>query len=353
MNENTYEFMRPDEKFQDGGRYCLQYTISPWEGYDFTEDVMVTINGKESAWYNPDNMSGYLEGYHRWSFAKPIDKIELPSFPKTLKPGAAPKITPIETDKYTIQGFWVDVAEDEMATTIENGKYYYLIYYVDVKLGYEIDMTVTEVYQDGKTYTGIWEYDYNAADFATAIKTYAVGVQKVVDRIDLNITAPALGQTPTPITVPKNDQYEIDDYYWGENTSGDIYDLTDEVTGQFTTGKYYFNSAYIVAKNGYVITDDTQIYINGVKVDPLLFWAFGHSGNVAMRYQPLSDGAGDFDGNGGVDNKDVEYLLWHTLFPDSYPVGKNADFDGNGSIDNKDVEYLLWHTLFPGSYPIS
>jgi hypothetical protein len=61
---------------------------------------------------------------------------------------------------------------------------------------------------------------------------------------------------------------------------------------------------------------------------------------------------GDLDGIEGVDNRDVEYLLWYTLFPEDYPLPQAADFDGNGSIDNKDVEYLLWHTLFPADYPL-
>ncbi len=61
---------------------------------------------------------------------------------------------------------------------------------------------------------------------------------------------------------------------------------------------------------------------------------------------------GDLNGDQSIDNKDVEYLLWHTLFPDSYPLEIFADFDNNNVIDNKDVEYLLWHTLFPDSYPL-
>ena len=29
-----------------------------------------------------------------------------------------------------------------------------------------------------------------------------------------------------------------------------------------------------------------------------------------------------------------------------------GDLDFNGTIDNQDVEYLLWHTLFPNDYPL-
>ena len=62
--------------------------------------------------------------------------------------------------------------------------------------------------------------------------------------------------------------------------------------------------------------------------------------------------SGDLNLDQAVNNKDVEYLLWHTLFPDSYPLDTYADFDMNGTVNNKDVEYLLWHTLFPDSYPL-
>ena len=30
--------------------------------------------------------------------------------------------------------------------------------------------------------------------------------------------------------------------------------------------------------------------------------------------------SGDMNDDGNVDNQDVEYLLWHTLFPEDYPL---------------------------------
>lgn len=76
-----------------------------------------------------------------------------------------------------------------------------------------------------------------------------------------------------------------------------------------------------------------------------------YGGNITWipyeAYEP-----GDLDGVEGVDNRDVEYLLWYTLFPEDYPLLQRADFDGDGYVDNKDVECLLWHTLFPETYPL-
>lgn len=61
---------------------------------------------------------------------------------------------------------------------------------------------------------------------------------------------------------------------------------------------------------------------------------------------------GDLNQDGEVNNLDVQYLLWYTLFPEDYPVIQNVDYDHNGEVNNKDVQYLLWYTLFPEDYPI-
>ena len=60
---------------------------------------------------------------------------------------------------------------------------------------------------------------------------------------------------------------------------------------------------------------------------------------------------GDFNGDGDVNNNDVSLLLWHTLFPEEYPI-ENGDLTGDGEVNNNDVVLLLWHTLFPEEYPM-
>jgi len=67
----------------------------------------------------------------------------------------------------------------------------------------------------------------------------------------------------------------------------------------------------------------------------------------------LSLQTGDFTEDGEVDNNDVVYLLWHTLFPERYPLNVDADITGDGETDNDDVSYLLWYTLFPDQYPLT
>lgn len=85
--------------------------------------------------------------------------------------------------------------------------------------------------------------------------------------------------------------------------------------------------------------------------------ALGHdfAYGVCSRCKAKDPGynAGDFTGDDEVNNEDVVYFLWHILFPNDFPLTKNADFTGDGEVNNKDVVYFLWHTLFPDEYPIS
>lgn len=63
--------------------------------------------------------------------------------------------------------------------------------------------------------------------------------------------------------------------------------------------------------------------------------------------------SGDFTDDRVVNNDDVVLLLWHTLFPEDYPITANGDLTGDGSVNNDDVVLLLWHTLFPEDYPLT
>ena len=77
-----------------------------------------------------------------------------------------------------------------------------------------------------------------------------------------------------------------------------------------------------------------------------------YGGTLTWIPYEVENAPGDFDGDGQINNNDVAYLLWYTLFPEDYPISAKADFDADGQVDNNDVAYLLWHTLFPEDYPV-
>ena len=79
--------------------------------------------------------------------------------------------------------------------------------------------------------------------------------------------------------------------------------------------------------------------------------ALDHLRNYA-ELVPYQFAAGDINNDLTVNDSDVAYLLWHTLFPEDFPIVISGDLDGNGFVNDDDVAYLLWHTLFPDDFPL-
>ena len=62
---------------------------------------------------------------------------------------------------------------------------------------------------------------------------------------------------------------------------------------------------------------------------------------------------GDVDGVEGVTDADAIYLLYHTFYPDEYPIEGECDFNGDGELTDADAIYLLYYTFYPDEYPLA
>lgn len=62
---------------------------------------------------------------------------------------------------------------------------------------------------------------------------------------------------------------------------------------------------------------------------------------------------GDLDGDEGITDSDVLYLLRHTFRPEKYPVNQPCDYNGDGEITDADAVYLLKHIFRPEKYPLT
>lgn len=295
MDRTTWESLDGEDVFLDGHRYWVQIQVEPKEGYDFAEDVAITVNGVDyEDYYLDDYQFAFVELGESWTFADPIDKIELPEMPESIAVGGTPaQIDSVDTDKYTIDPMWIDMTTGDPVTTFEDEKVYLLQYGITAKEGYEITED-TKVLMGGEEYTGIWQYGYTDG---YALKCYVLGIE-IVDRVDITLTAPALGEKPSDITIAENDKYELLWPAWYENTTGSIFDEADEIE-EFTTGKYIFASFILTAKEGYAFDESTKFYVNGVEVEPAVFWAMGYDSSVALRYEPLTESTGDTGNQGG------------------------------------------------------
>lgn len=57
---------------------------------------------------------------------------------------------------------------------------------------------------------------------------------------------------------------------------------------------------------------------------------------------------GDVTRDGKISEEDAIYLIWHTLFPEIYPLDKTAaDLNADGAVTDADALTLLWQALFP------
>lgn len=61
---------------------------------------------------------------------------------------------------------------------------------------------------------------------------------------------------------------------------------------------------------------------------------------------------GDFTRDTRITEDDAIYLIWHTLFPQMYPISGDGDLNGDGKVDQSDAVHLLWNSLFPEVYPL-
>ena len=147
-------------------------------------------------------------------------------------------------------------------------------------------------------------------------------------------------------------------------TKAEWYSLQDdslmEENDVFREGQYRCR-IYISAADAWKFGPSTKVYLNGV---PAAFTTISGSDQIIRSADSYyiegvftavsgENIVGDLTDDGAVDNQDVEYLLWYTLFPGDYGLNQSGDFDQDGYTDNKDVEYLLWHTLFPNDYPLN
>lgn len=98
------------------------------------------------------------------------------------------------------------------------------------------------------------------------------------------------------------------------------------------TGSAEELSSSVFAKNG-------QNYVS--------FVVTGFS-DFAMTHIPEKI-LGDMNGDGHVTDADAVYLKQNLA---AYPASGYADFDHDGKITDADAVYLLWHTLFPDRYPL-
>lgn len=246
-------------------KYHLQMSVIAHEGYEFSQNTQVYINGQlwnETFLYR-DGLC--VEAYYSISFRDVLKEVTLPELPADIQPGDAIVLPePIENEKYRVYAMWEISQDGYSLEPVYEGAFqdkaaYYLVYIIETAPGYELASDV-KFLSGSKVVNGLHVGSETYMGFA---KLYALGLE-VIDSVDITVPTPEAGKKPGQPTVPENAPYSIDDFGWGFSDSDkegeEEYMEKDELV---LAGKHYWISGAIKAKEGYVFSDTAVIRING------------------------------------------------------------------------------------------
>lgn len=142
--------------------------------------------------------------------------------------------------------------------------------------------------------------------------------------IDVPPTPTVLSKTANSVTLKDISGYEY-------SADGKVWQKSNVFTGLTEDTEYTFYQRIAETDTTYVSESSAPLK---VKTD--------------KSYTP-----GDLDGDEGITDGDVLYLLKHTFRPEKYPVNQPCDYNGDGEITDADAVYLLKHIFRPEKYPLT
>lgn len=261
----TDQWMSPGDMAEKGHIYYLDLWVAPAAGYEFTEDTKLYVNGVLVE-HSEGSDGCIVWSSEDYAFCDPIAKVEL-SYDEPVSGQPLSDVTAPADALYEVEANWYDYNDEDNhekapGTIAVRGHKYDAEIYVNPVEGYMFTQD-TEVWVNGEKLT----LDENAPDYVGIrtgeifIDTREYSLADPVAEVRLTYTEPVLGQgLPTPTVSGegvKLEQWSWYDYY------------IDDAAPQGAVAEKmhtYELSAYIEAEEGYYFSEDTKVFINGVKM---------------------------------------------------------------------------------------
>ena len=258
----------PVTKFEDGHHYILDIQVTAKGNYWIAPRATLLLDGEESS--SADNMEKTAYLYAEFKLMKVLDEVRVENVPE-FKIGASTPTGGIVTDlkvpdgaNYSIgnaQWFILENGSFNMFSGVfQKGKYYCLSINIEGKNGYTTDDEKTVFYTNGNKVP-----QNRIASFwmSTDIRLYFGEDVKYIDRVELTIEKPVTGDHSSMlpvITVKSDANYSVDNnssWIIGKKNDWSLFN------GYFSKYGGTGVNIYLIAKEGYVFSEDLKVIING------------------------------------------------------------------------------------------
>ena len=261
------EYQPVSGTFQEGQIYWLEITLTPAEGWDMADVLCVVQMDSNYDWVStqyvyPEN--GTATALLRYSTMPAVGDVTISvTEPVAGEIPAAPVVTDGEAVIYEYE--WVDVYTGEAAKVFEEGNAYELNIYLKPQDGYEFgDFTAVTINDDV----------YYCSDEPDRIHVSWYGsLEYPLERVDITVPNLYEGGTIDIEGITVSDGCAIE-YAWWYAMQGDV--------GKTFGKDHYYLDLSLVATAGYCFSEDTEVYINGEKVE---IYVYGVSSFANVQYE--------------------------------------------------------------------
>ena len=255
----TGSWSEVEGNFQNYHKYILQISLEAAKGYEFAEDLQITLNGvaleeMDNASYGGGSEFGWLNV--RYSFVTEVDRLDVTGMTAPAV-GQTATTQGITCDAADIVAKWYDEEGNEFTGTFEAGKAYYLYLDPTMKAGYEL--INARLFINGQR-----AMEYYGDNGVTFYVRYSF--KTVTSKVEITgATAAVIGQTATvegiQITGAK-----LDEAFWVDADADAVF------TGIFADSKKYYLIISFEAGEGCEFDENTVVTLNGVELDEDSFY---------------------------------------------------------------------------------